>query len=172
LATTAAGELRAVDTATMATEVIHANLCDGPQTGPGAPPEFVLSRDGASMLVRRESYYPRRVSLRHVSLADGKGVDLRVPDWHRATTFAYSPDGKFAVTAESEGGWVGFFDLASGKSLGFVRAVLEDTAWRSGQIEFAPDGSAVAVSYNTGQNDHGSTIAVWPWPDAMLAAGA
>ena len=174
LATTGAGELHAVNPATMATEVIRADLSDGQQFGAGPPADFTISPDGSSILVRRESYYPRRLSLRHMPLREGKGVELRVPDWHRATKFAYSPDGKSAVTAESDGGWVGFFDLASGKSLGFVRAVLEDMAWQGGHIEFAPDNSAVAVSYNTGysDNDHGSTIAVWPWPDAMLAAGA
>ena len=172
LATTVVGELRAVNPATMTSEVIRSDLCEGQAVGAGSPPEFVISRDGSSILVRRESYYPRGVSLRHMPIAGGKVVDLRVPDWHRATSFAYSPDGRFVVTAESEGGWVGFFDAASGKSLGFVRAVLEDKAWRSGQIEFAPDGGAVAVSYNTGHTDHGGTIAVWPWPDAMLAAAA
>lgn len=170
LATTVSGELRAVNPDTMTSEVLRSDLNEGSVSG--TPPEFVVSRDGSSVLVRREVYPPRRTSLRHMPLSGGKVVDLRVPDWHRATSFAYSPDGKFAVTAESEGGWVGFFDLASGKSLGFVRAVMEDRAWRSGQIEFTPDGSAVAVSYNTGRSEQGTTIAVWPWPDAMLAAGA
>jgi hypothetical protein len=170
LATTVTGELRAVNPATMTSEVIRTDLLDGLPVGSGGPPECVVAPDGASVLVRRESYYPRRASVRHAPLPAGKMVEMRVPTWHRATSLAYSPDGKFAVTAESEGGWVGFFEVASGKSLGFVRAVLEDVAWRSGQIEFAPDGSAVAVSYNTGHTDHGGTVAVWPWPDAMLAA--
>jgi hypothetical protein len=122
------------------------------------------------VLLRRESYYPRGLTVRHVPLPSGRVVELRLPDWHRPTALAYGADGRHAVTAEAEGGWVGFWDVASGKSLGFVRAVLEDLTWRGGQIEFAPDGRAVAVSYNTAHSSHGSTVAVWPWPDALQAA--
>lgn len=172
LATSVTGEVVEVNPDTMATAVVRGDLFAAEPPWSGPPPELAVSADGASVLVRRESYYPRRVAVRHVPLAGGKVTELRLPEWHRATTFGYSPDGKFAVTAESEGGWVGFFEIASGKSLGFVRAVLEDLSWRSGQIEFSPDGRAVAVSYNTGHSDHGSTIAVWPWPDVVLAAGA
>jgi WD40 repeat protein len=172
LALTFHGEVRALNPNTLAAEVVRRDAFDGMPDGYGPPTEMAVSGTGSAVLLRRESYYPRRVSVRHVPLPTGKVVELHLPDWHRATTLAYSPDGRHAVTAESESGWVGFWDVASGKSLGFVRAVLEDLAWRSGQVEFAPDSSAVAVSYNTGHKEHGSTVAVWPWPEVLAAAGA
>ncbi|QJW94861.1 WD40 repeat domain-containing protein [Frigoriglobus tundricola] len=171
LALTFQGEVRALNPNSLAAEVVRRDAFDGMPAGYGPPTEMAVSGDGSAVLLRRESYYPRRVCVRHVPLPAGKVVELRLPDWHRATTLAYSPDGRHAVTAESEGGWVGFWDLASGKSLGFVRAVLEDLAWRSGQVEFAPDGAAVAVSYNSAHKEHGSTVAVWPWPEVLAAAG-
>ena len=171
LSLTFQGEVRALHPDTLASAVIRRDVFDAMPSGYGPPTEMTVAPDGSAVLLRRESYYPRRVSVRHVPLPAGTIVELDIPDWHRATTLAYSPDGRHAVTAESEGGWVGFWEVASGKSLGFVRAVLEDTAWRSGQIEFAPDGTAIAVSYNSGHHDHGSTVAVWPWPDALAAAG-
>jgi hypothetical protein len=171
LATTVVGELRALDPAMMESEVLRADAFDGQSAWSGAPPELAVAPDGSAVLLRREMAFPRRATLRHVPIPAGKVVELRVPTWHRATSMAYSPDGRFAVTAESESGWVGFFDTASGKSLGFVRAVMEDLGWRSGQIEFAPGGTAVAVPYNTLSNaDSGTTVAVWPWPDVTAAA--
>jgi hypothetical protein len=172
LAATNQNEICAVHPDTMASTVLRRDAFDGLPNGYGPPVDLVVSNDGASVLVRRDSYSSRnRVTVRHVPLPTGKVVELRVPDWHRPTTMAYSPDGRHAVTAEADSGWVGFWEIASGKSLGFVRAVLEDKAWRSGQIEFAPDGRAVAVSYNSGYGANGSTIAVWPWPDVLAAAG-
>jgi hypothetical protein len=76
------------------------------------------------------------------------------------------------VTAEAESGWVGFWELPSGKSLGFVRAVLEEQSSRSGQITFSPDASTIAVLYNSVDYQHGATIAVWPWPDMLQAAAS
>lgn len=134
--------------------------------------EFVLPPDGSAALIRRQSYNPHRVLVRHVPLSGGPTVDLKIPDWHQPTSLAYSADGRHAVTAETESGWVGFWDVATGKSQGFVRAVLEDQVWRGGQVEFSPDGGAVAVSYSTGHQEHGSTIAVWPWHEVLQAAGA
>jgi hypothetical protein len=165
LATTLVGELRAIDPATMGSEVLRADAFDDQPAWSGAPPELAVSPDGSAVILRREMAFPRRATLRHVPIPVGKVVELRVPPWHRATSMAYSPDARFAVTAEAESGWVGFFEAASGKSLGFVRAVMEDLGWRSGQIEFAPGGTAVAVSYNTLGSDAGTTVAVWPWPD-------
>jgi hypothetical protein len=171
LAATTAGDLCAVHPETMASTVLRPNVYDGPTPGHGPLSDLAVAPDGTGVLVRRESYYPRgRTAVRHVPLAGGPAVDLRIPDWHRPTAMAYSPDGRHAVTGEAEGGWIGFWEVASGKSLGFVRAVLEDVAWRSGQIEFAPDGGALAVAYNTGHHSHGSTVAVWPWPDVLAAA--
>jgi len=159
------GEICAVHPDTMASTVLRRDAFDGLPNGYGPPTELVVAADGESVLVRRDSYLARgRTAIRHVPLAGGKVVELRVPDWHKPAAIAYAPDGQHAVTAEAEGGWVGFWELANGKSLGFVRAVLEDTAWRGGQVEFAPDGRALAVSYNTGHGTHGSTVAVWPWP--------
>jgi hypothetical protein len=171
LATTIAGEVRAVNPATMTSEVVRGDAFDGPGSWAGAP-DLVVSPDGATVLMRRESYSPRRTVVRRVPLPAGKVTELRLPPWHRPTSMAFAPDGRIAVTAESEGGWVGFFDLSNGKALGFVRAVLEDLSWKSGQIEFSPDGGALAVSYNAGRYELGSTVALWPWPDTMLAAGA
>jgi hypothetical protein len=82
---------------------------------------------------------------------------------------SYSPDGRFAVIL-SDMGWIGFWEIKNGKCLGFVRAVLEDLTHRGGRFEFSPDGSALAVSYSTGHREHGSTIAVWPWPEILNAA--
>jgi hypothetical protein len=165
------GEIRAVNPDTMASAVIRSDAFEGLTGAYGPPVEMAAAPDGSAVLLRRESYYPRRVAVRHVPLPTGKVVELRVPDWYQPTTLAYTPDGRCAVTTEAEGGWVGFWEVATGKSLGFVRAVLEDLAWRGGEIEFAPDGSAIAVSYNTGHSDHGATVAVWPWPDVLRAAG-
>jgi hypothetical protein len=168
------GELRAVDPQTMRADTIRADTFDGLPGGYGPPLDMAQARDGSSVLLSRQRSYPYRVTVRHVPLRPGAGlVTLDLPDWHRPTTLAYSPDGRHAVTAESEGGWVGFFSVASGKCLGFVRAVLEGNAWRSGQIEFSADGRALAVSYSVGHfaHGHGSTVAVWPWPDALQAAG-
>lgn len=170
LATSNGGAVCAVEPETMGFEVLRSDAYDG-TTWSGPAPGLVVAPDGAAVLLLRTSYARRGTSVRHVPLTGGKVVEMRVPDWHRASSLAYSPDGRFAVTAEAESGWVGFFEVASGKAVGFVRAVMEDTAWRSGHLEFAPDGTAVAVSYN-GAYDHGATVAVWPWPDAMLAAGA
>ena len=170
---TAQGEVRALHPDTLAAVVLRCDAFDGMTAGFGPPTEMAVAPDGSAVLLRRESYYPRRVAVRHVPLSAGKVVELRLPDWYRAETLAYSPDGRHAVTAElREGGWIGFWEVASGRSLGYVRAVPEDTVWNVGQIEFAPDGSAIAVSYNTSNQDHGATVAVWPWPDALGAAGA
>jgi hypothetical protein len=172
LATTASGDICAVDPETMASAVLRRDAFDGLPTGSGPPSELAVSADGSGVLVRREPYALRgRSAVRHVPLPAGAVVELRVPEWHRPTALAYSPDGRHAIMAEAGGGWVGFWETASGKALGFVRAVLEDRAWRCGQIGFAPDGRALAVSYNTGHHDHGSTVAVWPWPDVLSAAG-
>lgn len=164
------GELRNIHSTTMRSEVIRRDVFEGLDYRSSPPSEMVVTRDGSAALIRREQYQPYRAMVRHVPLPEGKVVELRVPEWHRPTALAYSPDGRHAVTAEAEGGWVGFWDVSNGKSLGFVRAVLEDVAWRSGQIEFSPDGGALAVSYNAGRHDHGSTVAVWPWPDTLQAA--
>ncbi len=165
------GDIKAVDAARGTSATVRADAFTDLTAGFAPPSEFVLSPDGSVALVRRQSYSPFRAVIRHVPLAGGPTVDLRVPDWHQPTTLAYSPDGRHAVTAETESGWVGFWDVSDGKSLGFVRAVLEDQVWRGGQVEFSPDGRAVAVSYSTGHHEHGSTIAVWPWPEVMTAAG-
>ncbi len=173
LGVTFGGELRAVDPKTMRANVIRADAFDGLAGGYGPPIDMAMSRDSRSVLISRQRAYPYRVTVRHVPLRPGGGiVTLDVPEWHRPTTLAYSPDGQHAVTAESENGWVGFFMVATGKCLGFVRAVLEGNAWRSGQIDFSADGRALAVSYSVGHyaHGHGSTVAVWPWPDVLQAA--
>ncbi len=171
LGTTFNGEIKTVDVERGTSETVRSNAFADLPSGYSQPSEFVLSPDGSAALVRRHSYGPYRVVIRHVPLAGGATVDLRVPDWHQPAALAYSPDGRHAVTAETESGWVGFWDVSNGNPQGFVRAVLENQAWRGGQIEFSPDGRAVAVSYSTGHQEHGSTIAVWPWPEVMIAAG-
>jgi hypothetical protein len=174
LAATPTGDICSVNPETLTHTVIRRDVFEGVPGRNVPPSELAISRDGSSVLVRRETYYtrPREATVRHVPLPAGKVVDMRVPEWHRPTTMAYGPDGRHAITAEADGGWVGFWEVASGKSLGFVRAVLEDLAWRSGQIEFTPDGRGLAVSYSTGYDRHGSTIALWPWPDVLSAASA
>ncbi len=166
------GDVKVVDVVRGTSEMVRGDTFADLPSGYAAPTEFVLSPDGSAALVRRQSYHPSRTVFRHIPLAGGPTVDLKVPDWHQPTTFVYTPDGRHAVTAETQSGWVGFWDVSNGKSLGFVRAVLEDQAWRGGQVEFAPDGRAVAVGYSTGHHEHGSTIAVWSWPEVMNAAGA
>jgi hypothetical protein len=173
LGVTFAGELRSVNPQTMRAETVRRDAFDGLPAGYGAPLEMAVARDGSAVLISRQRAYPYRVSVRHVPLRAGAGVTtLDVPEWHRPTALAYSPDGRHVVTAEGEGGWVGFFEVGGGKCLGFVRAVLEGVAWRGGQIEFSSDGRALAVSYSVGHyaHGHGSTGAVWPWPDVLQAA--
>ncbi|MCI0702819.1 MAG: WD40 repeat domain-containing protein [Planctomycetia bacterium] len=170
LAATYTGELRAVNPDTMTSEVIRRDAFDGMPAHLGPALDLIVSPDGGAVLVRRESYYPRRVSVRHIPLPTGTVTELRLPDWHRPTSQAFTPDGRHAVTAEAEGGWIGFWELPSGKSLGFVRAVLEEQSSRSGQIMFSPDASTIAVLYNSVDYLHGATIAVWPWPDMLQAA--
>jgi hypothetical protein len=170
LATTGTHDLRVLDPDTMESQVLRDDIYSGMAPWSGSLADLVVSPDGSAALLRRDSYTRRGTMVHHVPLSGGKPVALRIPEWHRATSIAYSPDGKHAVTAEAEGGWVGFFDTASGKSVGFVRAVLEDTAWRSGHLEFSPDGTALGVSYNGTHSEAGSTVAVWPWPDVLLSA--
>lgn len=166
------GELKSVDVRRGTSEPVHRGAFDD-LPGRYAPAnEFALAPDGSAALVRRQSYNPQGVLVRHVPLAGGPTVDLKLPAWHQATGLCYSADGRHAVTAQSESGWVGFWEVSSGAPLGFVRAVLEDQVPRGGLVEFAPDGTALAVSYSTGQPEHGSTVAVWPWPEVMRAAGA
>jgi hypothetical protein len=172
LGTTFSGELRAVDLARGTSDPVRTDAFADLPGGYAPPNEFVLNPEGTAALVRRQSYHPARVLVRHVPLAGGRALDLRVPDGHHPATLAYSPDGQHAVTVEAQTGWVGFWEVASGKALGFVRVVLEDQAWGGGQVEFAPDGRAVAVSYSTGHHEHGSTIAVWPWPEVLGASGS
>lgn len=164
------GALVQLDPDALEPTVVRPAAFDGMPPTFVAPGELVVAPDGTAVLMRREQFQPRRSLVRHVPVAGGRTSDLRLPDWHRPTAMAYSRDGRHAVTVDSEGGWVGFWEVDTGKSLGYVRAVLEDLAWRCGQVEFAPDGSAVAVSYNTGHHGHGSTVAVWPWPDVLRAA--
>lgn len=173
LGVTFGGELHSVKPQTMRADVIRGDAFADLPGGYGPPIDMAQARDGSSVLISRQRSYPYRVTVRHVPLRAGAGiVTLDVPEWHRPTTLAYSPDGRHAVTAEGENGWVGFFGVATGKCLGFVRAVLEGNAWRSGQIEFSADGRALAVSYSAGHyaHGHGSTVAVWPWPDVLQAA--
>ncbi|HEY1188288.1 MAG TPA: hypothetical protein VGE74_11560 [Gemmata sp.] len=172
LGLTFTGELRDVDVARGTSTPVRAGAFRDLPGGYAPSTEFALSADGTAALVRRQAYSPHRVLVRHVPLAGGATVDLQTPNWHQPSGLAYSEDGRHAVTAETESGWVGFWDVSNGKSLGFVRAVLEDQVWRGGQVEFAPGGTALAVSYTTGHREHGSTIAVWPWPDVLRAAGA
>src|SRR5262249_44644151 len=68
LATTVAGELRTVNPVTMTTEVLRADLSASHEVAGGSLPEFVPSCDGSSVLVRRETYFPRNLSLRHMLL--------------------------------------------------------------------------------------------------------
>jgi hypothetical protein len=170
LAVSYQGELRSVNPDTMGWQVARRDIFESLAGGFGPPMDMVLSRDGSRALVSRTQAGHYRIGVWHLSLETGKGVPLNVPQWHRPTTLAFAPDGRHAVTAESEGGWVGFYDTSNGRSLGFVRAVLEDLSGRSGQVEFPADGRALAVSYTAGYYDHGSTIAVWPWPDVLQAA--
>jgi hypothetical protein len=172
LVATGAGEISSVDPQTMAQTVLRR---DALQRLPGpmsTPLELAVAADGASVLVRREWYGRNQTNIRHIPLPAGKVVELKLPEWHHPTALGYSPDGRQAITADTFGGWVGFWDVATGESLGFVSAILEDLARRSGPFEFAPDARALAVPYSSGQNDHGSTIAIWPWPDVLTAAAS
>lgn len=171
LATTYTNELWEVDVARGTSTPVRVGIFDDLAHGYAPPTEFAVAPDGGAVLLRRQSYYPQRVLVRHVPLAGGPTVDLQVPDWHQPSSVAYSADGRHAVTAETESGWIGFWEVANGKPLGFVRAVLEDQASRGGQVEFAPGGGALAVAYSTGHGEHGSTVAVWPWPEVLAAAG-
>lgn len=170
LAMNFAGELRAVNPTTLGWEIIHRDVFDGAPIGYGAPGEMALARDGSGVLVSRQRAAPYYIMVRHVPLGEGKAVMLNIPGWHRPTALAYSPDNRYAITAEGEGGWVGFFDVTNGRAIGFVRAVMEDIGWRGGHIEFTADGRALAVSYTATRYNHGSTIAIWPWPDVLQAA--
>jgi len=169
LTTNFLGELRALNPDTLTSEVIRSDVFGAASGGYGPPSDMAIAPDGSALLLRRESYRGRS-QICYVPLPSGSVTELRVPEWHRPMSMTFSPDGRYAVTAEAQGGWVGFWELPSGKSRGFVRAVLEDVAWRCGHIEFAPDSSALAVGYNSGYYGHGSTIAVWPWPDVLQAA--
>ena len=171
LGTTYSGELKTLNVDRGTSDAVRRDAFDGLPGGFAAPTEFALASDGSGALVRRQSFYPSRVLVRHVPLEGGPTVDLKIPDWHQPTNLAYSPDGSYAITAEAESGWIGFWDVSNGKSLGFVRAVLEDLSWRGGQVEFSPGGEALAVAYNTGHSEHGTTIAVWPWPETLRVAG-
>ena len=163
------GELVALDPATLAQTPIREQLFEGlPSYGTVAG--ISVSPDESMVAVLRE-HYPAGHTIRIIPLTRERAAyDLPLPNWHKPHSVAFAPDGKHIATADSLAGWVGFWRLPSGKSLGFVRAVLEDPSYRGGQLMFSPDGRALAVVYTGLHQERGSTAAVWPWPDVMAAA--
>jgi sugar lactone lactonase YvrE len=169
-ALTTQGELVSLAPDTLAPTVLRANVSDGiPRFG--YMHDLVVSPDGSTLAVIRETNYPAGLTVRVIPLEENRpAFDLPLPGWHRPNAAAFSPDGSHLVTADPQAGWVGFWRLPSGKALGFARAVPEDPSWRSGQIVFSPDGRAVAVLYSGFHQERGSTVVVWPWPDVVTAA--
>ncbi len=165
----ALGILRGFDPVTGATTTIRDDIYKDFPNGYSPPHKLAVAHDQSSVLLFRAGFSGYQNHVRCVPLPSGEPVDLRVPHWFRPHVMTYSPDNRFAVML-NDSGWIGFWEAKNGKCLGFVRAVLEDLTHRGGCLEFSPDGSALAVSYSTGHREHGSTIAVWPWPEILNAA--
>jgi hypothetical protein len=135
----------------------------------GYPRDLAIAPDKSAIVVVRENY-PSTTSVRVIPVnVKHPMFDLAIPSWHRPSGVAIAPDGKHIATADQQAGWVGFWRLPSGKSLGYVRAVPEAPSYRGGQISFSPDGRALAVSYLGAHQEHGSTVVVWPWPEVLNA---
>ena len=135
--------------------------------------DLAIPPDNSAVAILRHLSNSHSLAVRLIPLAeDGPMLDFQLPEWHRPTSLEFAPDGQHLATLEAEAGWAGFWRLPSGKSLGFVRAVPEDPAWRGGQITFSPDGRAIAVLYSGYHQERGSTVVVWPWPDVARAAGS
>lgn len=166
----ATGELVSLDPATLAETVVRTDVFAGLARYAYAQ-DMAVAPDGEAVAVVREVYSPPSATVRVIPLSDRRPpYDLPLPAWHRPTALAFAPDGAHLATADTQAGWVGFWKLPSGKSLGFVRAVPEDPGWRGGQLLFSPDGGAVAAVYSGFHQERGSTAAVWPWPDVAHAA--
>ena len=177
LGITQAQELVAIDPVTLEATVLRANLFAG-LTRYGSAREMAVAPDGSAVAVVRETYtasVAHAVRVVWVAGRDGgqepgRTVDLPLPVWYRPHAAAFAPDGKHLATMDAQTGWVGFWKLPTGKSLGFVRAVPEDPGWRGGQVLWSPDGRALAVLCLGLFQGRGSTVAVWPWPVVMSAA--
>ncbi|MBA4063861.1 MAG: hypothetical protein C0501_09140 [Isosphaera sp.] len=169
---TPAGELLALDPATLAETAVRGNVFDG-LSPYGFAHDLAVSPDGAAVAAVRETYSPPAHAVCLVPLAGGRpAADLPLPRWHRPTAAAFAPDGGHLVTTDAQTGWAGFWALPGRKPVGFVRAVPEDPGWRGGRVEFSPCGGAVAVLYAGFHQDRGSTVVVWPWPEVVRAAGS
>lgn len=167
-ALTFTNELIALDPETLTETVAREDVFSG-LAPHGYPREISVSADKSMVVVVRENY-PSTTTVRVIPLnAKHPVYDLPLPGWHRPNGVAIAPDGKHLATADQQAGWVGIWRLPSGKPLGYVRAVPEDPSYRGGQISFSPDGSALAVSYLGTNQQRGSTVVVWPWPDVMQA---
>ncbi|HVL14215.1 MAG TPA: hypothetical protein VM529_16715 [Gemmata sp.] len=166
------GSLFALDPATLAETVVRPDIFSGlPRYA--YPHDVAVAADGSALAVVRQVWQPPSFAVRLIPLREGQPVfDLPLPGWYRPSAVAFAPDGKHLVTVDPKEGWVGFWRLPSGRAVGFVRARTEDPGSQGGQVQFSPDGSAVAVTYGGYHRDRGSTVAVWPWPDVMAAAGS
>jgi WD40 repeat protein len=169
------GSLVALDPATRAQTMLRENIFAGLAPYP-YPSDMSVSPDGSAVVVVRHFYNQQSNVVRVVPLRDDQPMfDLPVPRHHRPVAVAFAPDGKHLATFDPNEGWVGFWRLPAVKSLGFARARLESPGSRYaqvGQLCFSPDGATLAVLYSDINQTRGASLALWPWPAILTAAGS